>query len=448
MGGEGTRATTRRRSDGPSDRMLRRGLEQAGRCRFREAERHLRGAVSEAPHDADAWTALGAVLRAQGRAAEARRTLRRALRLRPDHTVALAELASACRSLRRLTEAEVALREHVHLARGRADAQAALGDFLSRERGALQEAERCFRRAQHLDPKDPTLAVALGTHRIRAGDVRAGRKHLLCAARRGFAAAERELGQSLADANRERERARGSRWLTRAAGHGDPEACYELAVRLEAEGLGPANPGDVIAYYARASARGFAPAQVRLGRIYARAQGIPRDLERAARWYRAAAERGDAEGAHALGEVYDFGLGVDRDAREALRWYARAAQRGHADAQLSQALLLDSGELGWRDAVASRRWLLRAARQGSAGAEFFLGAASADEQGPKRGRHADTGQHEADRPWLVRQGQAAQHDRRQHCSELNSRPARNGDQADLAQERRPDDGGDDDREDR
>jgi TPR repeat protein len=270
------------------------------------------------------------------------------LRLRPDDARVLGELALACVALRRLSEAEAALRERVHLAPRCAEAHAALGDFLSRERSAIREAERCFRAAARLDSEDPVRLVAEGSHALRRGEARSGRALLLRAARRGFAPAERELGRELCRSRRASERARGLRWLERAAGRGDPEASHLAAVARDGDGAGPSSRESLI-HTVRAAAGGFAPAQVRLGRLCARARGLPRDLERAVRCYRAAAERGDADGAFALGEAYDHGLGLEPDPQQALRWYARAARRGHTEAQLAQALLLDSGELGWRD---------------------------------------------------------------------------------------------------
>src|SRR5690606_38651112 len=67
---------------------------------------------------------------------------------------------------------------------------------------------------------------------------------------------------------------------------------------------------------ARAEA-GDAEAQRNLGSIYQMGQGVPQDLEQAARWYRAAAEQGHAVAQLNLAMLYNFGMGVESDLQEA-----------------------------------------------------------------------------------------------------------------------------------
>ena len=78
---------------------------------------------------------------------------------------------------------------------------------------------------------------------------------------------------------------------------------------------------------------GEADAQVTLGLIYARGEGVPQDYAEAASWFREAAEQGHALAQLSIGLRYFTGLGVPQDDAEAVAWYRRAVEQGHTDAQ-------------------------------------------------------------------------------------------------------------------
>ena len=56
-----------------------------------------------------------------------------------------------------------------------------------------------------------------------------------------------------------------------------------------------------------------AVAQEKLGRLYERGKGVPKDFTQAEYWYRKAAEQGDPAAQARLGFMYRIGEGVTRD---------------------------------------------------------------------------------------------------------------------------------------
>ncbi len=105
---------------------------------------------------------------------------------------------------------------------------------------------------------------------------------------------------------------------------------------------------------------------VMLGRYYE--TGIPERLEAdpaVARqiYLHAASYFGDAEAQYQLGRLYQQGLGGEASVRQAARWYKLAARKGHAGAQAQFGLLLLKGEGTKRNAVKGLMWLSLARRQ-------------------------------------------------------------------------------------
>src|SRR6516164_5500291 len=79
--------------------------------------------------------------------------------------------------------------------------------------------------------------------------------------------------------------------------------------------------------------QGLAKAQILLGVMYARGQGVAQSSAEAMKWYRRAADQGDAAGQTALGAIYANGLGVPQDQAKAMEWFRKAADQGFATAQ-------------------------------------------------------------------------------------------------------------------
>jgi TPR repeat protein len=120
--------------------------------------------------------------------------------------------------------------------------------------------------------------------------------------------------------------------------------------------------------------KGDAQAQEKLGRLYERGKGVPRDFTHAGYWYRKAAEQGDPAAQARLGFMYRIGEGVARDPREAARWYALGAAKGNRLAQVGLGFMSMEGIGTPSDFGAAAGWFDRAANQGDASAMLALAA--------------------------------------------------------------------------
>jgi TPR repeat protein len=71
--------------------------------------------------------------------------------------------------------------------------------------------------------------------------------------------------------------------------------------------------------------QGIPAAQVNLGMMYAKGQGVPQDYQAALKWYRRAAEQGNGSAQNNLGLMYERGRGVRQDFILAHMWSNIAA---------------------------------------------------------------------------------------------------------------------------
>ncbi|MBF0125104.1 MAG: sel1 repeat family protein [Magnetococcales bacterium] len=92
------------------------------------------------------------------------------------------------------------------------------------------------------------------------------------------------------------------------------------------------NVADVIADTLRAANQGNVDAQVNLGYLYQRGQGVPQNDIEMMKWYHAAATRGHAAAQIKLGSVYYEGKHTPRDYVQAYLWYQLAALQGYQSA--------------------------------------------------------------------------------------------------------------------
>ena len=114
--------------------------------------------------------------------------------------------------------------------------------------------------------------------------------------------------------------------------------------------------------------QGLAQAQLNLGAMYAKGQGVPQDYAAAAGWYRKAADQGDAMAQNNLGAVYANGQGVAQDYAAAVSWYRKAADQGYADAQYNLGNKYANGQGVAQDYVQAHKWLNLGATSGDADA--------------------------------------------------------------------------------
>ena len=78
--------------------------------------------------------------------------------------------------------------------------------------------------------------------------------------------------------------------------------------------------------------QGNADAQVNLGVMYRKGEGVPQNDKTAVKWYTLAAEQGNASAQFNLGVMYDEGEGVPQNDKTAVKWYNLAASQGDKDA--------------------------------------------------------------------------------------------------------------------
>ena len=73
-------------------------------------------------------------------------------------------------------------------------------------------------------------------------------------------------------------------------------------------------------WYQLAAEQGDVYAQLNLGMMYYRGEGVPQVYKEAAKWYQMAAEQGNANAQYLLGVMYDIGRGVRQDYTLAYMW--------------------------------------------------------------------------------------------------------------------------------
>jgi len=151
--------------------------------------------------------------------------------------------------------------------------------------------------------------------------------------------------------------------------------CLALSVGARADmaaGIAAYQAGDfamAMKEFKPLAAKGNADAQVNLGFLYARGQGVAVDYKEAASWYRKAAEQGQPDAQFNLGSLYYDGLGLARDFKKAAEWYSKAAEQGQIDAQYNLGLLYATGQGVLTSLVQAHKWLSIAAALGDKEAE-------------------------------------------------------------------------------
>ena len=102
-------------------------------------------------------------------------------------------------------------------------------------------------------------------------------------------------------------------------------------------------------------------AQIELGMLYVRGQGLPRDPELGRQWFDRAAVHGGIEAMMRLAHMHRAGDGVPKDVATALHWYQTAAVRGHASALVDLGQMHLDGTAIVQDRVAAYMWFAIAA---------------------------------------------------------------------------------------
>ncbi len=149
-----------------------------------------------------------------------------------------------------------------------------------------------------------------------------------------------------------------------AAEIGDYRAYTAYAEMLVAAPEKLRDPKAAFAWFRKAADKGYAPAQVGLGRLYETGDGVPQNYHRASEWYRLAIQLSGAAEAHfRMGEFHFRGRGVAQDYGEALAHYRKAAAKGHPVAQYLLAVMYESGWGVPADVITAYKWFSLAARE-------------------------------------------------------------------------------------
>lgn len=215
----------------------------------------------------------------------------------------------------------------------------------------------------------PPLRAAVAAY--RSGDLRAAEVQLRSQAQNN-PDAEAWLGAVLLDRGDNKE---ALRLFKRSADAGSAEGQHRLAL-VFAEGLAgtPRNEARAVELFEKAANSGHQRAQLNLGILYFRGQGVTRDLVQVRAWLEKAAAGEDPYALYALGRAMDESQGAAlTDPVRAADLFRRAAEKGHPYAALRYAIALQDGSGVKKDLTAAQNWLLQAQRAGVPEASLALG---------------------------------------------------------------------------
>lgn len=232
-----------------------------------------------------------------------------------------------------------------------------------------------------------TSAVAQAQQPSDASDVSPSLRPAVVAYRQGdIATAERAL-RSLGSPTTDSEawlgavllergnKPEGLRLIQRAADAGSAEGEHRLAlIYITGDAGQPRDATRAAELFAKAAAQGHRRAQLNLGTLYFRGQGVARDLIQARAWFEQAALDGDVYASYALGRALsESAPSATADSTRAADLFRRAAEKGHMRAALRYGLALAEGSGVKQDLAAAQRWLIQAQQNGVPEAALALG---------------------------------------------------------------------------
>jgi len=132
-----------------------------------------------------------------------------------------------------------------------------------------------------------------------------------------------------------------------------------------------ANGEGVVELVAKAQ-KGEVTAQLELGGLYLKGEGVAKDVGEAVKWLTKAAEQGNGEAQMKLGAMYGGGRGVLRNSTEAAKWFTMSAMQGNAAAQCQLGRMHMTGAGVRKDDLNAYKWVNLAAIQGDAAAKKVI----------------------------------------------------------------------------
>ncbi|MBI3196507.1 MAG: sel1 repeat family protein [Rhodospirillales bacterium] len=225
--------------------------------------------------------------------------------------------------------------------------------------------------AQSNEASDVSPALRAAVAAYRAGDL-VGAESSLRALAPADADAAAWLGAILLERGLHRD---GLRLIQQSADGGSAEGAHRLAlVFAHGDGGTPRNEARAVELFELAAAKDHKRAQLNLGTLYLRGQGVPRDLIQARAWLEKAAANGDPYALYALGRAMsESSPAAGMDLVRAAALYRQAAEKGHPLAALRYGLVLNDGTAVKRDHAAAQRWLIHAHDSGVPEAALALG---------------------------------------------------------------------------
>jgi TPR repeat protein len=141
-----------------------------------------------------------------------------------------------------------------------------------------------------------------------------------------------------------------------------------------------------MAWFQKAAAAQYAPADEYLGEMYEAGQGVPADSQQALKHYERAAEFGVYAGIQRLGEIYHDGVGVGSDPVTACMWFEVGTKMGGAESESALQTLQAKLTEGQRQMAAARAntWMVEHpdAMKQKAGQHFNYQGWTPVERGP------------------------------------------------------------------
>ena len=168
-------------------------------------------------------------------------------------------------------------------------------------------------------------------------------------------------------------RAEALAWYQKAATAGHIGAQYNLAVMyFNGQGMPHRDLTQALHWLELAARQKSSIAELALGDLYVRGEGVSHDLVRGVALVRDAADQRLPGAQVTLGDYYAQGLGLTKNPVVAVYWYRRAADLQDPLGQFRLASAYYEGTGVAKDHSEAFRWFLKAARQGNAAAEFNL----------------------------------------------------------------------------
>ncbi|TAJ24769.1 MAG: sel1 repeat family protein [Reyranella sp.] len=216
--------------------------------------------------------------------------------------------------------------------------------------------------AQPSDASDVAAPLRPAVTAYRQGDT-ATAERALRSLNTPSADADAWLGAILIDRG---ARAEGLRLIQRAADAGSAEGEHRLAlIYANGEAGIPRDEARAAQLFEKAAEKGNRRAQLNIGTMYYRGQGMPRDLIQSRAWLEKAAADGNVHAIYALGRAMaESAPPASADPARAADLFRQAAERGHMFAALRYGMALSDGAGVKKDQAAAQRWFVMAQQNG------------------------------------------------------------------------------------